>query len=891
MRLLHTSTLKLHEFVKNIPQYAILSHTWEDDEVLFQDLQALSSIPYPFHLLLAMRKKRGLQKVRMACKHAAKYGFTWIWIDSCCINKESSSELSEAINSMYVYYQGARVCYAYLCDVRITRAMISTGKADDPVSTIVVDSSPRSAYSDFKQCKWFTRGWTLQELLAPSNVVFFDQEWVQIGTKWDLNDVITAITGIPTRVLLHDGDIRDTSIAKRMSWAAHRQTTREEDRAYSLMGIFGVNMPPIYGEGGERAFSRLQHEIIKQSNDRSIFAWIASPSDSPEKSSNRGLFARSPYEFRASGEVTTSDSMVIGRLSSYTLTNDGLRIHLPLICDVSDTEGLSFLEDSDTKGNNEIFLAFLNCRSEKSGEHLAVHLRKQPESEHQFSRCHANQLILTDSYEPKTGDLQDVFIKEESTLTTTLSNGGNWRKPSSVTFKIRQLPSLSSYRYGLRYAKCLGIPVKQRKRKDELTARCTGWGKGSDKLVALKYTVTSRGGSTHSTASHSSSTGPDEESFILLAGINDGTVFCDVLTGSQCDSFQDRNSLHGEKIHDRESEFLRQRSNKIIKPLEFGGVVSVDIHPGADTPQSTSTKQDGRSNSFREDVVVLELRIIPSEMFFQGELTTIASSSGSSSTLLGSNIKSELYEPNYGFMVEHPPSVVSVEAVYPEDFHFRYHVHGNFFLSSHTPTFVPGSFFLSIDSAGTSSCPTKQSEPPSLMKSNSFSRPSPTTAHSTTHDFRVLRCQLFPPHGPGFYLVLGVDAESGAWTDIIGTEEAVVLWQTTSKAGGIKEDEQQAVLESIWRSYLNPSSGRDEDLSSAKVKPVICLPLGHGHASRAQAARTKDSAQVIVGGEKWAYSPSSRRWMVKVRIGKRTGLQLGSHWARIELEPASSYVE
>ncbi|THU95454.1 HET-domain-containing protein, partial [Dendrothele bispora CBS 962.96] len=297
MRLLHTRTLQLHEFQTDIPPYAILSHTWEKEEVTFRDI---------IHLHIAKRKA-GYRKVKKACVHARRYNFDWIWIDSCCINKDSSAELSEAINSMYQYYQDAGICYAYLCDV--------SSKED-----------PRDTKSTFKGCRWFKRGWTLQELLAPSYVVFLDKDWVEIGTKWSLGDAISAVTSIPSRVL-KDGDIEKFSIAQRMSWAALRETTRPEDQAYCLMGIFGVSMSPIYGEGGPKAFMRLQQEIIKISDDRSIFAWIAAPGETEQ----RGLLARTPFEFRMSGEVGISESDAIGNRSSYSFTNNGLHIYLPLV--------------------------------------------------------------------------------------------------------------------------------------------------------------------------------------------------------------------------------------------------------------------------------------------------------------------------------------------------------------------------------------------------------------------------------------------------------------------------------------------------------------------------------------------------------------------------------
>ncbi|THU95434.1 HET-domain-containing protein [Dendrothele bispora CBS 962.96] len=246
MRLLNTKTFLLQEFYTDVPPYAILSHTWGKREVTFQDMQNTDAIKTREDL------QAGWSKVKKACEHAHNYSFEWIWIDSCCINKESSAELSEALNSMYQYYEDAEVCYVYLSDV--------SGKED-----------PRDPSSTFRVSRWFKRGWTLQELLAPSHVVFLDKNWADLGTRQSLRDAISAITLVPVEVF-EGKDIAEFSIAQRMSWAAFRETTRPEDQAYSLMGIFGVNMPPIYGEGGPKAFMRLQQEIIKISDDRSIFA-------------------------------------------------------------------------------------------------------------------------------------------------------------------------------------------------------------------------------------------------------------------------------------------------------------------------------------------------------------------------------------------------------------------------------------------------------------------------------------------------------------------------------------------------------------------------------------------------------------------------------------------
>ncbi|KAF5308975.1 hypothetical protein D9758_018485 [Tetrapyrgos nigripes] len=335
MRLLNTKTLKLAEFYADIPLYAILSHTWEKEEVTFQDIQNLETA----------RLKAGSVKVWNACARARNYDFEWIWIDSCCINKESSAELSEAINSMYQYYEDAA--------------------------------------STFKDSRWFKRGWTLQELLAPWNVIFLDKDWVRIGTRWTLRDVVSAITSIPVEVFEED------------VMAASRETTRAEDQAYSLMGMFGVSMPPIYGEGGAKAFMRLQQEIIKISDDRSIFAWVAASSEHGE---NRGLLAKSPYEFRMSGEVKASESDCIGDRSSYSFGNNGLRIHLPLET-----------TDNSSRGD-DVFLASLLCQTERDGSFLSFYLRKT--SQHQYARCYPDQLVFRPTLQPALKDIQELTVRE-----------------------------------------------------------------------------------------------------------------------------------------------------------------------------------------------------------------------------------------------------------------------------------------------------------------------------------------------------------------------------------------------------------------------------------------------------------------------------------------------
>ncbi|KAH7395485.1 heterokaryon incompatibility protein-domain-containing protein, partial [Cadophora sp. MPI-SDFR-AT-0126] len=244
MRLLNSRTLKLEEFLsEKVPPYIILSHTWGSEEVSFQEMQ---------HPNEEIRNKLGYTKVQRCCDVAADDGFDHVWIDTCCIDKTSSSELSEAINSMFKWYQEAEVCYAFLSDV------------PTDLDNTTLDIALRKS-------RWFTRGWTLQELIAPAHVMFFDDNWKELGTRSSLRDAISATTSIQVNVLL-GYNIKKFSIAQRMSWASRRTTTRSEDTAYCLMGLFEVNMPLLYGEGGN-AFIRLQEEIIRRSDDHSIFAW------------------------------------------------------------------------------------------------------------------------------------------------------------------------------------------------------------------------------------------------------------------------------------------------------------------------------------------------------------------------------------------------------------------------------------------------------------------------------------------------------------------------------------------------------------------------------------------------------------------------------------------
>ncbi|CAN9142654.1 unnamed protein product [Alternaria alternata] len=288
MRLLNTSTLQVEEFLQSqVPDYVILSHTWGSEEVTLQDI--LSNVA---------PSKKGFAKLIGCCKRAKDDGFKYCWIDTCCIDKTSSAELSEAINSMYQWYKGACICYAYLEDVQ------GNPQLDD--------------YKAFSKSRWFTRGWTLQELIAPGIVEFYNVSWVDIGTRSSLQKRLTGITGINEKILT-GGNPLNCPVAVRMSWAARRETSRVEDQAYCLLGIFGVNMALLYGEG-HRAFLRLQEEILRIDEDYTLFAWDVN-------SSTGSLLANLDFPYGLEGEPCfTAELKMAGKRGSIPKTVQGLDI-------------------------------------------------------------------------------------------------------------------------------------------------------------------------------------------------------------------------------------------------------------------------------------------------------------------------------------------------------------------------------------------------------------------------------------------------------------------------------------------------------------------------------------------------------------------------------------
>ncbi|KAI0827272.1 hypothetical protein BC628DRAFT_1368623 [Trametes gibbosa] len=348
--------------------YAILSHTWQPvsagGEQSYEDLQRLHAdvaAPLKTSTLGRSRPEGGQDsvlyhpglsaKIKGICRIAREAGYNLVWIDSCCIDKSSSAELSEAINSMYEWYRLADICYAYLEDVP--------------------DGAPANSLS-FSQSKWYTRGWTLQELIAPKHIIFLSSTWRFLGTKMSLAATLEMLTGVDFAILTGQTQLSSFSVARRMSWAARRQTTREEDEAYCLMGIFNIHMSPIYGEGREAAFTRLQEQIIKTIPDQSIFSWgrccLLSNSDTARNLSSAlqahpdetGLLARAPADFEFAvddvpllpADFAVRIGMSEGELPPLhcTFTPQGVRVQV-LCIDLSDipqgSTALATLNDSD----------------------------------------------------------------------------------------------------------------------------------------------------------------------------------------------------------------------------------------------------------------------------------------------------------------------------------------------------------------------------------------------------------------------------------------------------------------------------------------------------------------------------------------------------------------
>ncbi|KAE9364092.1 HET-domain-containing protein [Stipitochalara longipes BDJ] len=428
MRLLNTHTLAVEMFAGQAPAYAILSHTWEAEEVTFDDMKMMKFPGGKEAFLSAMSRARkprkSYEKILYSADFAYHRGFDYIWIDTCCIDKSSSAELSETINSMFEWYKGSEICYAYLADVSSER-----WSPDYPRDAVISES------------RWFTRGWTLQELIAPKEVIFIDKDWKRLGTRTSLKDKIESITKVADTVL--DGASLDTiAAAAKMSWASGRVTTRPEDIAYCLLGLFNVNMPLLYGEGKEKAFIRLQEEFLKNSDDESIFAWRTSREESQVKP-YWSLLASTPDPFEHCGGLRRP--RFVSRLEGQPtmITNRGIRVEMSLAPFRGDASGT-------------IFLAVLDCIHHS--KMVAIILQRLSDLEVQYARIAPEVLpeIAMGLFQPPVMSFTETFRNQY--LATKPTSMSRISEPEPHYLFVRLAPKKSSLISGFYIEPKVGTP-------------------------------------------------------------------------------------------------------------------------------------------------------------------------------------------------------------------------------------------------------------------------------------------------------------------------------------------------------------------------------------------------------------------------------------------------
>ena len=333
----------------NTPPYYILSHRWGEDELTYKDCvkgrNKTGAGFFKVYNYCQFARARHAKLLEITPELAQRWPSCFVWVDTCCIDKRSSAELSEAINSMWKYYKESWECHVYLQDVPAPQ---SNGERNAHGEHLEAESEQHEATGQLIKSKWFTRGWTLQELLAPRDVSFLRSDWTVMGHKcslftghpWhgtprpcnlcqegpmnspSLQTSLELITGIGRQYLDNSDMIPTASIARRMSWASSRSTTRKEDEAYCLLGIFNVNMPLLYGEGS-KAFRRLQAEILSSSTDQSLFAWQESRDT---LNADVGLLADSTRDFHNCSDIEVH--LIELAAWPYSLTNLGVELRL-----------------------------------------------------------------------------------------------------------------------------------------------------------------------------------------------------------------------------------------------------------------------------------------------------------------------------------------------------------------------------------------------------------------------------------------------------------------------------------------------------------------------------------------------------------------------------------
>ena len=438
-----------------VAEYAILSHRWIEQEVDYNEVVKLAKMDEEERS--EIRQRDGYQKILQSCEQAKKDGYKWLWVDTCCIDKRSSAELSEAINSMYRWYENSSICYAYLHDVHGSSFPTARNNERYPKSK----GWP----------EWFSRGWTLQEMIAPMDLQFFNKDWHPIGDKGILAPTLQTITRVPQNILKGGLSSNRPCVAQIMSWAANRTTTRVEDRAYSLMGLLDVNMPMLYGEG-KKAFHRLQLEIIRTSNDHSIFAWGCNEL----KARTGSALADDPSFFENCDKMELMDQddfietlrhdipeeefpSIDDRLGTFPITNRGIHIWLflrPLV------------------GSDSVFQALLPCRSDPSGPPVSIDLALWESNYCRFGgsmlqykgdRLQLRQVYLRCSQgtppRNSTFEIDDsAILKEGFTYSTTcpegLITGNSVTLSTTDPFCIIGYSCSQEYQFAVGFGQCFG---------------------------------------------------------------------------------------------------------------------------------------------------------------------------------------------------------------------------------------------------------------------------------------------------------------------------------------------------------------------------------------------------------------------------------------------------
>lgn len=311
-------SLEFADFGSRMPDepYAILSHRWTDYEITYRQYRDLDKSS--LRRQVPQDHASGLSKILWGCHMARLDNIRYFWIDTCCINRnneDDQTELSSSIMSMWKWYHEAATCYAYLSTISSTAAEV----AKDVWAFTTRRVAEYKYFGDRVPIEYFTRGWTLQELLAPRRVMFFNAQWAFIGTRLQLVEQVCNATNIAKQYINSNESIRLASTAARLSWACGRETTREEDRVYSLLGLFGINIDIRYGEGYENAFLRLQKEIVENDPSEDIFAWTS------DKLSTSGLLAPDIDCFVNSGDI---DRIWSQDKEPHQLTSRGMKLHI-----------------------------------------------------------------------------------------------------------------------------------------------------------------------------------------------------------------------------------------------------------------------------------------------------------------------------------------------------------------------------------------------------------------------------------------------------------------------------------------------------------------------------------------------------------------------------------